>query len=96
MGCLKMADNHPVANIGPTGLTDQIERQPFVTGKAYFMGSDDHGCIHERHKANIDVVGHSPSPLSAPGASSSAADTRRSATSLILRFWFIAVRRSNA
>ena len=84
---VEQSDGKPVAQIGPARLAHQVEAQPFPLGESLFARDDQQRGVDQRQKADSQLRRHRSSP---------AAMTTECATSAILRFSFIAVRRSSA
>ena len=73
----------PVAQRRPGGLGGEVEVEPLGPGEAQFVGRDQRGRIAERNVAELE-----------PHPSRSAVVTIARAMSAILRFSFMALRRS--
>lgn len=91
---IDMANRKSVADARPGALTQQGQVDPLFFGKAHLAGDNEQGAVEERHETGGDGVARRHS--FPPGSSRLAAVTRLWAMSTILRFWFIAVRRSGA
>ena len=84
---VEQSDRKPVAQVGPARLAHEIEGQPLLFSEPLFARDDQQRGVDERQEADSQSHRHPSNP---------AAMTTECATSAILRFSFIAVRRSSA
>jgi hypothetical protein len=91
MGDLEVAQQQPVADVGPGDVAHQFQRDALIRGEALVGGSDEHGGVGQR-----DVPGAHGNKVGPGHFSSSAAVMMDWAISTTLRWSFIAFERSAA